>query len=69
MDNTSLKGVRFAIAPADGHWVWQAFDLGGRVISQGDAKSRREAAAFVIRETLRSCTAGSSTRDAMSAAA
>lgn len=48
--------IRFSIAPTDaGAWLWRTFDKDGGARSQGLAASRKQAAAFVIRDIVQAC--------------
>lgn len=44
-----MHGVNFRIFPEDGGWGWKVLGPQGRVENQGVARSRAEAAAYVIR--------------------
>lgn len=50
---SEITGIRFDIQPLEGEWLWTTFDLRGRRLNTGRAGSKREAAAFVIREIMR----------------
>ena len=50
----SHLGVKFAISPSEAGWEWSVADMSGAPLASGQAKSRREAAAFVIRDIIRS---------------
>lgn len=50
----SHLGVKFAISPSETGWAWSVVDMTGAPLASGQAKSRREAAAFVIRDIIRS---------------
>ena len=49
-----MRGVSFRIFPNGRQWGWQVFTPCGHTRTQGQAATRAEAAAYVIRETIRS---------------
>jgi hypothetical protein len=49
--------IRFDIQPLEQGWRWTTFDLFGAPLNAGAAGSKREAAAFVIREIMRASQA------------
>lgn len=55
MKSVQDGGVRFSIAPCGDAWTWETFDRQGRSLDHGLAKSKREAAAWIIRYTILSC--------------
>lgn len=50
----SHLGVKFTISPSEAGWAWSITDMSGAPLASGQATSRREAAAFVIRDIIRS---------------
>jgi hypothetical protein len=55
MIEVQSNGVRFSIAPDGDGWSWETFDRKGRALERGLAKSKREAAAWVIRCIILGC--------------
>ena len=53
MQSNSHAGVKFTIGPSATGWCWSTFDTSGALLSSGETRSRREAAAVVIREIVR----------------
>lgn len=49
-----MPGVNFRIFPDGRRWGWQVLSGAGEPTTQGFARSRAEAAAYVIREAIRS---------------
>jgi hypothetical protein len=49
-----MLGVDFRIFQDGRGWSWQVLGAGGEVSREGAARTRAEAASWVIRETLRS---------------
>ncbi|WP_146218104.1 MULTISPECIES: hypothetical protein [unclassified Caulobacter] len=47
--------IRFTVSPTPaGHWLWRVFEGDGQQRVQGLAASRKQAAALIIHELLRS---------------
>lgn len=48
-----MKSPLFQITPTHDGWAWRTLDAEGRAVETGIAKSRAEAAAFVVRAFVR----------------
>lgn len=51
-----MHGIDFRIYPEREGWAWEIIGAGKAVQSRGQAASRAEAAAFVIRAAVRAMT-------------
>ena len=49
-----MRGVNFRIFPDGRQWGWSVLGAGGKAFAEGQARTRAEAAACVIREAIRS---------------